>query len=128
MPTPSAQDIIRIRLQVSVCFRVAVVVLLLVGSMWTLLRFPEYRNQIQVASMGMAPRPNVLDAAWFGIPVGLVGISVVLVLLSRYGMAFVVPAPEPRCPKCGYDLSDPSGNRCPECGLHIASVPANDPK
>lgn len=35
---------------------------------------------------------------------------------------WLVPLPDPGCPRCGYALRRPVGDRCPECGLAISAA------
>ena len=127
MPGPSAQQIILLRLKVRVFFRIAAIGILLAGVCWTATLIPDFRETQSLAAAGRARTPRFFSLDWFGIPIWLSGMAILLDLLSRVGMRFIVPVPDPECPRCGYDLANPTSNTCPECGIRIADQPANHP-
>ncbi len=127
MPAPSAQQIVLLRLKVRVFFRIASIGLLLAGVCWAATLIPDFRETQSLAAMGRARTPRLLSLDWFGIPIWLTGVAMVLGLLSRFGMRFIVPVPDSACPRCGYDLANPTSNTCPECGIRITDQPANYP-
>ncbi|MGD1916508.1 MAG: hypothetical protein ACFCBV_10015 [Phycisphaerales bacterium] len=127
MPAPSAQQIILLRLKVRVVLRVLAVVLLLVALGWASMRYSDYSYAQSLFAAGMGRPLGPLHHSFFGIPILLGGMSIACVLLGQFALPLLVPVPKPACPRCGYDLANPTSNTCPECGLRIADQPANHP-
>ena len=116
---PSATEIIAMRWRVRIVLRLATLCLTVVALAWIALRLREFLQVRQIAASGFAPSPHPLDFEWFAVPVVILAVALFLALVAQFGMAMIVEAPRPRCPKCGYDLSKPTSEQCPECGLHI---------
>lgn len=123
---PSASDIIAMRWRVRVVLRTLAVVLLIGAVAWASIRLPEFRHILKMATTtGMYMKPRFFELSWFAVPVVMAGSAIVLAGLGQFALRLLVPVPKPNCPGCGYDLSEPSGERCPECGLPLARR-AND--
>ncbi len=117
---PSATDIIAMRWRVRVFLRTLAIILLIGALAWAAIRIPEFRQIQKFAASGMYMEPRYFELSWFAIPIVMVGSSIALVTLGQFGLRWLVPVPRPRCPGCGYDLSEPTGDKCPECGLPLA--------
>ena len=83
VPAPSAQQIVLLRLKVRVFFRIASIGLLLAGVCWAATLIPDFRETQSLAALGRARTPRLLRLDWFGIPIWLTGVAMVLGLLSR---------------------------------------------
>ena len=125
MPTPSAQEIIAMRWRVRIVLRLATLCSAIVALAWITLRLREFLQVRQIAASGFARSPHPLDFEWFAVPIVILIVALFLALVAQFGLAMIVEVPRPRCPKCGYDLSEPSGERCPECGIRISPARAN---
>lgn len=126
-PTPTAADIVALRWRVTVVLRLLAVLLAICALAWAAIRIPEFRQIQKFSASGMSMKPRYFELSWFAIPIVMFGSSIALVVVGQFAMRFLVPVPKPKCPGCGYDLSEPTSDRCPECGLHIGTPRANDP-
>lgn len=124
---PSADDILAMRWRVRIVLRMATLVLTIVALAWIALQLREFLEVRQVANAGFRQMPHPLDFDWFAVPIVLLVVAVLLALVARFGLGMIVEVPRPRCPKCGYDLDKPTGDKCPECGLRLGHARANDP-
>ncbi len=71
----------------------------------------------------------VLSASFGGSALGLVSaidssltwlsVALAVAFLSTRLSRWIVPLPEPGCPRCGYSLNNLRSPICPECGLDL---------
>lgn len=126
MPAPTAREVVNLRWKVRVGLRLVALALLLIAVSWVPMRYHDYRYARVLYSAGMAQPVRLFQPLYFGIPAALAGSAIACLLLGQLGLRLLVPVPRSWCPKCGYDLSEPVGDRCPECGLRIGDSRAND--
>lgn len=126
-PVPTAEAIITLRWRVRTVFRVLAVLLLVLAIVIAIPRISQFRTTQTWAAGGFAQPPDPTGWAWFGPSIAGAATAVALLVVSQFAVRLLVPIPRPNCPKCGYDLSEPTSNVCPECGLRIADDQANHP-
>jgi hypothetical protein len=123
---PSASDVIALRWRIRAGLRLATLALTIIALAWAALRLREFLQVRRFAGTGFAPTPDPLALDWFALPIAIFAVAVFLALIAQFGIRMIVEVPKPNCPRCGYDLSEPSGDCCPECGLRLAQS-ANHP-
>ena len=125
MPGPNADSIIKARWYLGIVLNAVASVLLVAAVVWAAVRIQPFRYHHRMASTGFAPTADVFSLDYFAIPIATGAVALAMLLISRFGLRWIVAVPKPNCPGCGYDLSKPEGPRCPECGLQIrASEPS----
>ena len=111
-----AVEIVRRRERVRTLLRLVSVLLPIAGSIFIgvvfVLRFPNLIGFL--SDLNWYVYPLITAALTFGVP------SALLAAYARPLAAWIVPAPGPECPDCGYSLKGARTGKCPECGSELA--------
>lgn len=120
---PSLPTVLRLRFIAQVVLR-TLMVLTFVWAIWQ--RLESLTPWLKPTSSGAAPRAAV--DWWYVATSGLAqlvpyaGLVLILFLIERLILRWMIPADNPRCPRCGFSI-DMSTPKCPECGL-VLRLPA----
>lgn len=116
--TPWQATYLRRREWVRTIIRGVALLIALLGS----LGLYSFTGAVIGAAAGMSWM-NIL--ATIGAPLTYFSVAFALGWFSTRLSRWIVPLPEPGCPRCGYSLKDLRSPICPECGLDLRPAPSD---